>query len=129
MRQAGVLAAAGLVALDEGRARLHQDHETARALRDGLQSLEGVEIRWAATNMVFLRVPAEQAARVHAALAHAGVVVDGSGQTMRLVTHRGIDLGDIEVTVEAFRRGLASHRVPAAAESTGSAAMDRGARR
>ncbi|HVS14932.1 MAG TPA: low-specificity L-threonine aldolase [Thermoanaerobaculia bacterium] len=108
MRQAGVLAAAGLVALDEGRERLHQDHETAGALAEGLREIAGVELRWAATNMVFLRVPRERLAALYAAFASAGVGVDpAAAGTLRLVTHRGVDRDGVERVLAALRRALA----------------------
>ena len=44
MRQAGVLAAAGLIALEEGPARLHEDHANARLLAEALANMDGVEI-------------------------------------------------------------------------------------
>jgi threonine aldolase len=107
MRQAGVLASAGLVALDEGRARLHEDHETARLLAEALRGIEGVEVRWAATNMVFVRVPRERLGPLYAAFARAGVGVDPAEGTLRLVTHRGVDLAGVELVREAFRAALA----------------------
>jgi len=44
MRQAGVLAAAGLIALEEGPKRLHEDHANAKFLSDGLQKLRGIKL-------------------------------------------------------------------------------------
>ncbi len=58
MRQAGVLAAAGLVALREMTLRLGDDHATARRLAEGLAALPGVVVEPVETNMVFFRVDA-----------------------------------------------------------------------
>lgn len=96
MRQAGVLAAAGIIALREMTTRLHEDHARARALAEGLVRL-GVRVDLASvqTNMVYLTVPrAELLAR---RLAERGVLCHALGaESIRLVTH--YQLRDEEIT-------------------------------
>jgi threonine aldolase len=65
MRQAGVLAAAGLMALEQGPKRLHEDHANARLLAEALAHMEGVEIDLDAveTNIVIFKLTAGAARR------------------------------------------------------------------
>lgn len=102
MRQAGVIAAAALVALREGPARLAADHERARRLGQGLAATPGfeVDLDTVQTNMVYAHIP--QAPRVAAGLAERGVLVNPVGPgTLRFVTHHQI--GD-----EAIERALSA---------------------
>lgn len=91
MRQAGILAAAGLIALEEGPKRLHEDHANARLLADRLAAVQGVEIDPAAvqTNIVIftLRDSGDAAALV-ARLKKRGVLAGAVGRhSVRFVTH------------------------------------------
>lgn len=107
MRQAGVIAAAGLVAIDEMSGRLSEDHARARRLAEGLAELPGVTVELAAvqTNMVYLRVA--DAAGFAQRLGVEGVRVGALGpQTVRLVTHYQITDADIRRTLEAAERVL-----------------------
>jgi threonine aldolase len=98
MRQAGILAAAGLIALEEMPKRLHEDHANARLLAEALANMDGVEIdpETVETNIVIFRIaasltPAELIARLKA----RGVLVSAVGpQLVRLVTHRDVSRGD-----------------------------------
>ncbi len=101
MRQAGVLAAAGLIALSEGPRALARDHQQARALAEGLVRLGlDVDLKSVQTNMVFANVPA--AREFAARLAEAGVLINALGRSrVRFVTHR--DLPD-EAADEALER-------------------------
>jgi threonine aldolase len=98
MRQAGVLAAAGLIALEQMPKRLHEDHANARLLAEALANIEGVAIdpETVETNIVIFRLsdalkPAELIARLKA----RGVLVSAVGpQLVRLVTHRDVGRRD-----------------------------------
>jgi threonine aldolase len=108
MRQAGVLAAAGLCALDEMVDRLAEDHANARRLAEGLQGLAGVAIDLSRveTNMVFgdCRPPLTAAAFIDRCR-EAGVLLDQAApDRWRMVTHRGVSVEDIDYAVEAVRR-------------------------
>jgi threonine aldolase len=112
MRQAGILAAAGLVALEQMTERLAEDHARARALAHGLRDIPGLRVENdpPATNMVYLQL--EQSAPfdapgLAAQLAAQGVKVPPVGpRRMRLVTHYWIRDEHIERTVLAFRAVL-----------------------
>ncbi len=101
MRQAGVLAAAGIIALQEGPLALARDHALARELAEGLVKLGlDVDLKSVQTNMVFANVPA--AKQFAARLADAGVLINALGPArVRFVTHR--DLPD-EAVAEALPR-------------------------
>jgi threonine aldolase len=108
MRQAGVLAAAGIVALETMPARLAEDHANARRLADGLHRLSGIEIDPAKvhTNIVYARIkpPAPPAADIVTRLNAENVKVLATGpDQIRAVTHHGITAADIEATLEVFR--------------------------
>ena len=111
MRQAGVLAAAGIVALEEMTGRLAEDHANAKRLAEGLASLEGLSVdpRRIRTNIVFVDVVQEDltAAELSASLADGGVRVLPLGpRQIRAVTHRHIRSGDIDRALEVFRLAL-----------------------
>jgi threonine aldolase len=101
MRQAGILAAAGLYALENNVVRLAEDHANAERLAAGLQGLPGVSVAPAQTNMVFATVPPESAAALGAHLKQAGVLVL-PGARLRLVTHLDVDRAGIERAIAAF---------------------------
>ena len=99
MRQAGILAAAGLYGIEHGRSRLHLDHANARALADGLKNISGLQIATAAidTNIVIVEVDAAlaTAADVQAKAAEQGLLFWPTGpQRFRLVTHLDVDSDD-----------------------------------
>ena len=92
MRQSGVLAAAGLYALDAHVERLADDHALAAALGERLAPL--VEVHRVSTNMVYADLPGGAALRRHLETRH--IVIAAPGPVTRLVVHRDIELGDIE---------------------------------
>ena len=107
MRQAGVIAEAGLVALDCMIDRLAEDHANARLLARGLATIPGIEIDPEAveTNIVFFRVTDEPAAGFVRRIADAGVLAGAAGpQTVRMVTHHGIEQEQIEAALERIAR-------------------------
>jgi threonine aldolase len=100
MRQAGILAAAGLHALEHHVARLAEDHDNARRLATGLAAA-GWEAEAPQTNMVFVKVPRERGEALQAHLAAAGVTAIVSPRT-RLVTHLDVDAAGVDRAVAAF---------------------------
>jgi threonine aldolase len=109
MRQAGVLAAAGIVALEQMVDRLADDHRTARALAEALATVDGVvvDLDRVQTNIVRCAVPGRDARQVAVRLRDLGVRVSVLGPTrLRLVTHRHVGLDDVPVVVDAFRAVL-----------------------
>jgi threonine aldolase len=117
MRQAGVLAAAGLCALDEMVDRLAEDHANARRLAEGLSGLPGVDIDLSRveTNMVFgdCRPPLTATAFIERCR-EIGVLLDqASPSRWRMVTHRGVCVDDVDYAVEAIRRAFGAPTGPA----------------
>ena len=109
MRQAGVLAAAGLVALDTMIERLADDHANARRLAMGLAEIPGLRINpeQVPTNIVIFEIEPTvgTAGELMAALADAGVKVTPSrAQSLRMVTHRHISSEDVEAALARTRR-------------------------
>jgi threonine aldolase len=95
MRQVGVLAAAGLIALEKMPARLHEDHANARLLAEALSHMEGVAIDLDSveTNIVIFQLTGEvSATELVARLKARGILASSLGpQSIRLVTHHDVD--------------------------------------
>ncbi len=112
MRQAGLLAAAALYALDHHIDRLADDHTLAQRLAHGLANLPGVTVEHAQTNIVFADVPAERGAGLVGHLKACGVLVTGSlyarSSRLRFVTHLDVDASGIDRTVAAAREHLSA---------------------
>ena len=104
MRQAGILAAAGLYALENHVDRLAEDHRNAQKLAAGIKDISGVALAAAVpTNMVYFDTaqPAEAFAQE---LGKSGVMcLASSPNRIRMVTHLGIDSGDVETAINAIR--------------------------
>lgn len=111
LRQAGVLAAAGLHALDHHVDRLADDHANAARLAAGLEAIPKVTVHAQNTNMVFASI-ADAPADLQTLLADAGIVTrissgpDGTAGT-RLVTHLDVSSDDVDRAVDAFATTLA----------------------
>jgi threonine aldolase len=101
MRQVGVIAAAGLHALEHHRDRVIEDHANAASLAEGLGAVPGVEIDSTATNMVFASLPVDDDATFVAEAAQRGLLIRvyGGGQT-RMVTHLDVSADDVGQAVE-----------------------------
>jgi threonine aldolase len=110
MREAGVIAAAGLVALKTMVDRLAEDHANAHRLAEGLAEIPGIEIDPATvqTNLVFFDVNSPVGAPgLVAGLRERGVsCLVSSGRRIRMVTHYGIERADVEHTLRAVREIL-----------------------
>ncbi|MCU0251539.1 MAG: low-specificity L-threonine aldolase [Vicinamibacterales bacterium] len=108
MRQAGVIAAPGIIALTEMVGRLADDHRNARILADGIAALPGVVLDppEVDTNIVVFRMPAvAQAEALEEALGRAGVLVSNfGGGRLRVVTHDGITEADCRAAVDVMAR-------------------------
>jgi len=105
MRQAGVLAAAGIVALTEMVERLKEDHENARRLGEGLSEIPGfrLEPSGVQTNMVFFEMDERLRGVFIPFMAERGVIIGTGHYPIRLVTHYGIEAADIEHVLCAAR--------------------------
>lgn len=114
MRQAGVLAAAGIVALNEMIARLADDHANARVLAEGLARMPGVnvDVDMVRTNMVFFdlddEVPLSSEEVARGLRETAGIWVGTNGpRGFRAVTHYWIDAADVAAILQALEHVLA----------------------
>src|SRR5262245_34126739 len=125
MRQVGVLAAPGLIALRDGSAgmidRLAEDHANARFLAEGLADLEGIaspgdiaqptpgrlDPARVATNFVVFKVERDRAAFIDAVTRRGVLVVAYPHGQIRAVTHYGVERADVETAIGAIRDALA----------------------
>ena len=112
MRQAGILAAAGLVALEKMVDRLEEDHRRASMLAEGLGSINGIEFEMGLpqTNMVFPSIaadmvlsPREVAQKLQTDNIRVGIT---GPRQFRLVTHAWINDDHVEQTIHAFHKAL-----------------------
>jgi threonine aldolase len=105
MRQAGVIAAAALYALDHHVDRLAEDHAHARRLAEGLEGLPGVRVEAPHTNILFVDLAPERAQGVVDRLREAGLLCTGLYR-LRLVTHLDVSSAQIEEAVRILRATL-----------------------
>lgn len=112
MRQAGVIAAAGIVALETMVDRLHEDHENARLLAEGLSNIQGIEIdlKRVQTNIVIFAVrhPRIDTPTLTQKLRDDGILVHQiSPDAIRCLTHKDVNRADVLLAVEAIQRIMA----------------------
>ncbi len=112
MRQAGVIAAGALYALDHHRLRLAEDHANARLLAEGVATLPGVSIDPATvqTNIVFFEVTGMPAAELADRLREAGVLMLARGTRIRALTHLDVSRDQIVETLAIMGRILRDAR-------------------
>lgn len=104
MRQAGIIAAAGLIALEESPKRLHRDHANARRLAKGLAEIPGIaiDVERVVTNIVIFDITGtgKTSAEICSKLKDNGILAIGFGNAIRMVTHCDVSSGNIETTIE-----------------------------
>jgi threonine aldolase len=110
MRQAGVLAAAGIVALGEMVDRLADDHANARHLAAGLAQMPGVEVdpSLVQTNILFWKHATIDSATLAGRLRESGVLCSMVHGRLRMLTHYGVERDDIDYALETIREVSAS---------------------
>ena len=106
MRQSGILAAAALHALDHHIDRLADDHVLAQRLAQGLQGLQGLSVRSAQTNIVFVDVADGRGPALLAELKAQGVLATGL-IGLRFVTHLDVDAQGVDQAIACIRRFMA----------------------
>ncbi len=108
MRQAGLLAAAGIYALQHNVERLARDHENARNLAEGLSRIDQVKVApgGARTNMVYVSVEPQRSVAMREYLKERGMLISGQGN-IRLVTHLDVDRADVKRFVGAVKEFFA----------------------
>lgn len=111
MRQVGVLAAAGLIALEESPQRLHIDHENAKRLAEGVANIEGISVdaERVQTNIVLFNIvkTGKTSAEICAALKEQDIHAIAFGKEIRMVTHCDVSREDIETTLVKLNRIIA----------------------
>jgi threonine aldolase len=111
MRQAGVLAVCGVIALDKMVDRLAEDHANARTLAEGLAEMSGVrcDLSRVQTNLVYFDLESTSAEAFTADCAKRGLLSEATGpRRMRFVTHFGIGAGDVQSALKICQEVLAS---------------------
>jgi len=104
MRQAGILAAGALHALDHHRARLAEDHASARVFADTLRGVAGIEVAPVETNIVVLTSASADASELARRAAAQGVLMNATGKrTLRAVTHLDVGVDQVKVAAETLR--------------------------
>ncbi|MDP3844010.1 MAG: low-specificity L-threonine aldolase [Oxalobacteraceae bacterium] len=101
MRQAGILAAAGIYALEHNVQRLAEDHANALHLAQGLAGIPGLAVQMPQTNIVYVDLPQQRCTAVAVALHESGIIASVSAH-MRLVTHKDVSRQDIAHVIEVF---------------------------
>jgi threonine aldolase len=104
MRQAGIVAAAGLYALKNNVQRLADDHQNAKKLATGLMNIDGVLVDYTdrKTNMVQVSVDDDFRSRLQQHSKEQGVVLP-EGPAMRLVLHMGVSSENVEEIIKLFQ--------------------------
>ncbi len=102
MRQAGIIAAAGVVALDSMVERLAEDHANAQRLAHGLAGLPAIALDPAdvETNICYVELADDAGRDLAAALRERGVLANGRQNWVRFVTHNGITSEDIDEALD-----------------------------
>jgi threonine aldolase len=113
MRQVGILAAAGIYALEHNVERLAEDHANAQRLARGLAEA-GLKVEPVQTNMVFAHIPAESIEALAKHLDANGIATLLHGPKLRLVTHLDVDAAAIDRAVQAFATFFAGAKAHAA---------------
>ncbi|MEO6589899.1 MAG: GntG family PLP-dependent aldolase [Pyrinomonadaceae bacterium] len=107
MRQAGILAAAGIIALEESPKRLHIDHENAKRLAEGAANIKGISIdaEKVQTNIVIFDVAetGKTSAEICAKLKEENILASPFGTAIRMVTHCDVSREDIEKTLSQLK--------------------------
>ncbi|KXB06842.1 threonine aldolase [candidate division MSBL1 archaeon SCGC-AAA382C18] len=109
MRQAGILAAAGIYALENNVKRLENDHENAKLLADSLSELDGIRVKPPETNILILETINQglQAEELVEKAEENDVLIGTIGPNMvRIVTHLGVDRKDVEEAAARIKKVL-----------------------
>ena len=109
MRQAGIIAAAGVYALENMVARLADDHKNARALAERLAAIPGIALAPAPqSNLVFFTAEGWDLRELERRLVEKGILCLDEGGRIRMVTHYGIERADVEEAAEQVRSLMAA---------------------
>jgi threonine aldolase len=106
MRQVGVIAAAGIVALDSMVDRMQEDHDHARHIASRITEMKGISVdpEHIQTNIIRFGVPEHTGNQIAARLKEEGVYINGGDSDLRIVTHYGVSSEDYEFAISALDR-------------------------
>ena len=106
MRQVGIVAAAGLVALDSMVERMQEDHDSARYIATRMAEMKGISVdpEHIQTNIIRFRVPPHTGNQIASRLKEEGVYINGGDSDLRIVTHYGVTNEDYEFAISALDR-------------------------
>ena len=106
MRQVGIVAAAGLVALDTMIHRMQEDHDSARHMASRMAEMPGISVdpERIQTNIIRFDVPAHKGNEIAARLKEEGVHINGGDSDLRIVTHYGVSNDDYDFALVALER-------------------------
>ena len=110
MRQAGILAAAGIVALEKMVNRLNEDHINAKKLAVGLSKIPniGIDVDKVQTNILFFEIKGVPELKLASLLEEKGITLYPRKPKWRMVTHSGITSTDIDFVLDAFKESMDS---------------------
>ena len=106
MRQVGIVAAAGLIALDSMVERMQEDHDSARYIATRMAEMKGISVdpEHIQTNIIRFRVPSHTGNQIASRLKEEGVYINGGDSDLRIVTHYGLTNEDYEFAISALDR-------------------------
>jgi threonine aldolase len=106
MRQVGIVAAAGIVALDSMIGRMQEDHDSARHIASRMAEMKGISVdpENIQTNIIRFNVPAHTGNEIAARMKEEGVYINGGDSDLRIVTHYGVSSEDYEFAISALDR-------------------------
>ena len=104
MRQVGIVAAAGLVALDSMIDRLQEDHDSARHIASQMADMKGISVdpEHIQTNIIRFGVPDHTGDQIAARMKEEGVYINGGDSDLRIVTHYGVSAADYQFAITAL---------------------------
>lgn len=105
MRQAGIIAAAGIHALEHHVERLADDHARAGRLAEALSGLDGLKVEYSGTNMLFVTPADGTGPALAEALGRAGIRIN-PGPSLRLVTHLDVDDAAVDRVITSFKQAF-----------------------
>ena len=108
MRQAGIIAAAGIIALEKMVDRLSEDHINAKKLAVGLSKIPniGIDIDQVQTNIIFFEIKEVSELKLASLLENKGVKIYRRKPKWRIVTHSGITSTDVDIVLDAFKKSM-----------------------
>ena len=108
MRQAGIIAAAGIIALEKMVDRLSEDHINAKKLAVGLSKIPniGIDIDQVQTNIIFFEIKEGSDLKLASLLENKGVKIYPRKPKWRIVTHSGITSTDVDIVLDAFKKSM-----------------------